>query len=58
MTIIIQLEITSERPEKMRVIRDGALYLVQIKSGVTEQWFTAAEHRNEKDALLDCVNWY
>tara|TARA_R110000787_G_scaffold207201_1_gene317306 strand:+ start:387 stop:563 length:177 start_codon:yes stop_codon:yes gene_type:complete len=58
MTILLTLEMTKTRPENMRVIIEGGLYLVQSLSNVTGNWLTLAEHSNEQIALIDCVKWY
>ena len=58
MTILLTLEMTKTRPENMRVIIEGGLYLVQSLSNVTGNWLVLAEHSNEQVALIDCVKWY
>jgi len=58
MTILLTLEMTKTRPENMRVIIEGGLYLVQSLSNVTGNWLTLAEHGSEQIALIDCVKWY
>tara|TARA_R100000541_G_scaffold58810_1_gene70692 strand:+ start:5146 stop:5298 length:153 start_codon:yes stop_codon:yes gene_type:complete len=49
---------TQTRPEFMRVVKDGSLYLVQSLSNSSGNWLTLAEHLNEQVAMIDCVKWY
>jgi hypothetical protein len=58
MITLLSLEMTLTRPELMRVVKDGSLYLVQALSTSNNDWLTLAVHSNEKLALIDCVNWY
>ena len=59
MKILLQLYISPIRPENMRVVFDdeSGFYLVQTQS-ICGKWITQKEHKNEKTALLDCVDWY
>ncbi len=58
MTTSLSLEMTQTRPEFMRVVKDGSLYLVQSLSNSSGNWLTLAEHLNEQTAMIDCVKWY
>ncbi|MCP5007434.1 MAG: hypothetical protein GY941_26380 [Planctomycetes bacterium] len=58
MTTLLSLEMTQTRPEFMRVVKDGSLYLVQSLSNSSGNWLTLAEHLNEQTAMIDCVKWY
>ena len=56
--IILTIEKTEARPEKMRVALHNGFFIVQTYSLKIERWVTQAEHQQEKAALIDCVNWY
>ena len=58
MKILLTLEMTQARPEFMRVVKDGSLYLVQSLSNSSGNWLTLAEHVSEQVAMIDCVKWY
>jgi hypothetical protein len=58
MKTLMTLEITETRPERMRVIIDDYLFLVQCFSNSTGNWITLAEHSREQTALIDCIKWY
>lgn len=56
--LIATFEITTTRPELMRVILDDQRhYLVQTlnRGG---RWVTQKAHNTEKNAVNDCANWY
>lgn len=55
--IILTLAITETRPEEMRVIKNDNWFLVQTKN-LKNIWITQKEHKDEKSAILDCVQWY
>ncbi len=63
---ILFLEKTDERPEELRVIPYGDLYLVQCRDPFPikhsnpkrYRWITVSAHRTESEAVRRCRTYY
>jgi len=63
---VLFLEKNSTRPEHMRVLKieitDGHItqiwYSVESKRDENPHWVAMKEYKTDKEAVLDCVNWY
>jgi len=58
MTILMATEVTTKRPEAMRVINEDGKFFVQTFNANMERWITQKAYNSESEAMLDCVNWY